>query len=51
MKNPETSKVVPDIYIYIYIYIYLYLKYKNMCKYAVKKLSFLIRYVPDKYNT
>ena len=24
---------------------------KKMCKYAVKKLPFLIRYVPDQYKT
>ena len=27
------------------------LKTKKMCKHAVKKLSFLIKYVPDRYKT
>ena len=27
------------------------LKLKKMCKHAVKKLLFLIRYVPNKYKT
>ena len=26
-------------------------KTKKMCKHAVKKLPFVIRYVPDQYNT
>ena len=28
-----------------------HLKIKKMCKYAVSKLPFLIKYVPDKYKT
>ena len=36
MKNLEMLKFVPD-----------QLKTKKMCKYAVKKLRFVIRYVPD----
>ena len=36
MKNPEILKFVPD-----------HLKTKQMCNYAVKKLPFIIRYVPD----
>ena len=36
MKNPEMLKFVPD-----------HLKTKQMCSYAVKKLPFIIRYVPD----
>ena len=40
MKNPETLKFVPD-----------HLKYKKMCKDAVQKLPFLIRYFSDKYDT
>ena len=36
MKNPEMLKFVPD-----------HLKTKQMCNYAVKKLSFVIRYAPD----
>ena len=28
-----------------------YLKTKEMCKHAVKKLPYLLRYVPDQYNT
>ena len=28
-----------------------YLKIKKMCKHAVKKLAFVIRYVPDCYKT
>ena len=38
MKNPEMLKLVSD-----------QLKTEKMCKYAVKKLPFLIRYVPDQY--
>ena len=34
-KNIEMLKLVPD-----------HLKTKKICKHAVKKLSFLIRYVP-----
>ena len=36
MKNPE----MPD-----------HLKTKQMCNYAVKKLPFVIRYVPVRYKT
>ena len=36
MKNPEMLKIVPD-----------HLKTTKMCKHAVKKLPFVIRYVPD----
>ena len=36
MKNPEMLKFVPDHH-----------KTKKMCKYAIKKLSYLLRYVPD----
>ena len=36
MKNPEMLKFDPD-----------HLKTKKMCKHAVEKLSFVIRYVPD----
>ena len=35
IKNIEMLKLVPD-----------HLKTKKICKHAVKKLSFLIRYVP-----
>ena len=34
-KNPEMLKFVPD-----------HLKTKQMCNYAVKKLPYLLRYVP-----
>ena len=40
MSNPEMLKCVPD-----------HLKTKNMCKYTVKKLTYLLRYVPDQYKT
>ena len=40
MKNSEMLKFVPD-----------HLKTKKMCKYAVKKLPYLLRYVPDQYKT
>ena len=36
MKNTEMLKFAPD-----------HLKTKKMCKHGVKKLPFLIRYVPD----
>ena len=36
MKNPEMLRIVPD-----------HLKTTKMCKHAVKKLPFVIRYVPD----
>ena len=28
-----------------------HLKTKNMCKHTVKKLTYLLRYVPDQYKT
>ena len=40
MKNPEMLEFVPD-----------YLKTKKMCKHAVKKLLYLLRYVSDQYKT
>ena len=40
MKIPEILKFVPD-----------QLKTKKMCKHAVKKLNFVIRYVLDQYKT
>ena len=40
MQNPEMLKLVP-----------YNLKTKKMCKHAVRKLPFVIRYVPDRYNT
>ena len=39
IRNPEKLKFVSD-----------HLKTKTMCKHAVKKLPFLIRYVPDRYK-
>ena len=36
MKNPEMLKFIPD-----------HLKTKKMCKHTVKKLPYLLRYVPD----
>ena len=36
MKNPEILKFLSD-----------HIKIKIMCKHAVKKLPFVIRYVPD----
>ena len=36
MKNPEMLKFIPD-----------HFKTKKMCKHAVKKLPYLLRYVPD----
>ena len=38
MKNPEMLKFVPD-----------HLKTKKMCKYVVKKIPYLLRYVPNQY--
>ena len=38
MKNPEMLKFVPD-----------HLKTKKMCKHVVKKIPYLLRYVPDQY--
>ena len=40
MKNPGMLKLVP-----------YHLKTKNMCKYAVKKLSCLLRCILDQYKT
>ena len=40
VKNPEILKFLPD-----------HLKTKEMCKDAVKKLPYLLRYVPDQYKT
>ena len=40
MRNPEMLKFVPN-----------HLKTKKMFKNAVKKLSFVIRYVLDRYKT
>ena len=40
MKNSKMSKSVPD-----------HLKTKEMCKHAVKKFSYLLRYVPYQYKT
>ena len=36
MENPEMLKFIPD-----------HFKTKKMCKHAVKKLPYLLRYVPD----
>ena len=40
IQNLEMLKFVPD-----------HLKTKEMCKHAVEKLPFVIRYVPDQYKT
>ena len=40
MRNPEMLKFVPD-----------HFKTKKICKSAVKKLLFIIRYVLDRYKT
>ena len=40
MRNPEMLKFVPD-----------HLKTKKMCKHAVKKLPYPLRYVSDQYKT
>ena len=40
MKDLEMFKLVPDR-----------LKTKQMCNYAVRKLPFIIIYVPDQYMT
>ena len=40
IKNQGMIRFPPD-----------YLKTKNICKQVVKKLPFLIRYVPDEYKT
>ena len=39
MKNSEMLKFILG-----------YFKTKTMCNYAVKKLFFVVRYVPDKYE-
>ena len=39
MKNLEMLKFIPN-----------HLKTKNMCKHAVKKLPYLLRYVPYRLN-
>ena len=39
-KNPGMLKFVPD-----------HLKTKKLCKHAVKKLSYLLRYASDRYKT
>ena len=40
MKNSEMVKFVPD-----------HLKTKKLCKHAVKKLPYVLKYVPDQYST
>ena len=40
MKNPEMLRLAPDR-----------LKTKTMCKHAIKKLPFVIKYVPGQYKT
>ena len=40
MENPEILKFIPD-----------HLKTKKMCKHAVKKIRFVIRYVLDQEKT
>ena len=40
MKNVEMLKFAPD-----------HLKTKKVCKHAVKKLPYLLRFVPDQYKT
>ena len=40
MKNPKMLKFVSDCH-----------RTTKMCKHAVKKLPFLLRYVPDQYKT
>ena len=40
ITNPKMLKFVPD-----------HIKTKKMCKHAVEKLYYLLRYVPDKYKT
>ena len=40
IKDPETLILVPD-----------HLETKKMCKHTVKKLSLLIKYVPDQHKT
>ena len=40
MKNPKILKLITD-----------HLRTKKMFNHAVKKMSFVIRYVPDQYKT
>ena len=40
MRNPEMLKFVTD-----------HLKTKKMCKHAVKRLPYPLRYVPDQYKS
>ena len=40
IKNPEMLQKFPD-----------HLKNKRMCKHAIKKLPYLLRYVPYQYKT
>ena len=40
MKNSEMVKFVPD-----------HLKTKKLCKHTVKKLPYVLKYVPDQYST
>ena len=40
MKNSEMVKFVPN-----------HLKTKKLCKHAVKKLPYVLKYVPDQYST
>ena len=40
IKTPEILKFVPD-----------HIETKQTCNYAVKNLSFVIRYVPNRYKT
>ena len=40
MKNLEMLKFVPD-----------HLKTKKMCKHAVKKIAYLLKYIPEQYKT
>ena len=40
MKSPEMLKVVPD-----------HLNTKKMCKHVIRKLPYLLRYVPNRYKT
>ena len=40
MKNPEMLKFVND-----------HLKTEKICKHEVKKLRYILRYVPDRYET
>ena len=40
IKDPEILRLVPD-----------HLKTKMMCRHAVKKLLFLVKFFPDRYKT